>query len=109
MAVSKRPSVWIIQAQGDRVDYSQAENWGEVKPLLRGYVALNSPDLAGQVKQCMALIQEGDFLLLSGNKLLNGLIMHRVWEKHGVANILNWNGPLNRYESFKLVDTFGLI
>lgn len=82
MADSKRPTVWIIQSQGDKVDYSQAENWGGVSPLFRGYVELKSAELGSQVKQAVSQIREDDYLLLSGNKL-----RHR--RRHGNPPILN--------------------
>ena len=109
MADSKRPVVWIIQSQGDRCDYTQAENWGEVRPLFRSYVDLRAPELPSQIKQAVALVGRGDYLLLAGNKLLCGLVMHRVWERDGEAKLLNFNGPLGRYDAYTLADTFGLI
>lgn len=88
--------VWIVNFAGH--DYSDAERFGELDYITRGYISLGHLDrILYTVSESVAKTDESDWLLPSGLILLNALTA-AVWlKKHGTLNLLVWDQKTNCY------------
>lgn len=97
-------TVWIVNRSGH--DYSEAEKYGKLKPLTIDDVnPLQVDRLASHLARGIgSFASEGDFLLISGTPIINGLAIH-LWLRHfGSCKVLQWNAKARDYELTTLTD-----
>lgn len=108
MGASNTPVVWVVQSQGTKLDYSKAKMYGDLDVLFNGYIEQKGPNFESIFRVAVGKIGPDDYILLSGSKLLNGLVMHYVWEKYGICRVLQFDTWKQQYQDFNLVGSFGL-
>lgn len=98
--------VWIVNFAGH--DYSDAEKWGEIRPVTIGYVGQGSFDrLLYDVVNGLKDSQPDDWMLPSGLTILN-VIAAAVWLKmHGELRILVFDRKAEKsdYRELKLTSS----
>ena len=113
--MERQRKVWIVNSSGH--DFSAAETYGELIPLTVGKVNIfNVERLLNELKGDLGSHQKGDWVLLSGNTILNILTFSIVLAKHGEVNILIYDAIRKEYvprelnqNDFKSVNKEGLI
>lgn len=79
--------VWIVNSAGH--DFDAAKSYGEFIPLTVGRVNIfNVERLLSEFKGMLANHEKDDWILLSGNAVLNVLAVAIVLAKHGEVNLL---------------------
>lgn len=79
--------VWIVNSAGHNFD--AAKQYGELIPLTVGRVNIfNVERLLNEFKGKLASYEKGDWILLSGNVVLNVLAVAIVLAKHGEVRML---------------------
>lgn len=79
--------VWIVNSAGH--DFDAAKSYGEFIPLTVGRVNIfNVERLLNEFKGMLANHEKDDWILLSGNAVLNVLAVAIVLAKHGEVNML---------------------
>ena len=98
-----RPSVWVVNFAGH--NYTDAERWGELKYVTKGYVSLGHLDrLVYQVVESLEESRPTDWLIPSGLLILNVLASVFWYEKHGALRLLMWDRKNDSYMELN-VDT----
>lgn len=96
----KNPKVFVVQkTDAERSLDSAAKQYGDLVFLFEGFVDLRNPAWMETARERLQNFTEEDFLLLSGNKLLNALAtgILAVDPKIKVVNFLHWFGPYSQY------------
>jgi len=79
--------VWIVNSAGH--DFDAAKSYGELIPLTVGRVNIfNVERLLSEFKGMLANHEKDDWILLSGNAVLNVLAVAIVLAKHGEVKML---------------------
>lgn len=79
-------------------DYTEAEAYGQLCYITRGFVSFDSLDrLKFSIAQAVADTQPQDWLLLSGTNIVNVLAALLWYEKHHVVKILNFDKTERTY------------
>lgn len=87
MTNQREPFVYIVNFAGH--DFSDAQQWGEIKKVIDGYVRLDHPDrILYEVVEVLSLSEQKDWLLPSGLLLVNILAALAFYEKHGFVRLL---------------------
>jgi CTP:phosphocholine cytidylyltransferase-like protein len=96
-SIEELPNVWVVNNSGH--DFSPAYEYGEdVYYLTTGRVNIfKTNKLISEFKGKMANFKEDDWLLLSGNAILNVLAVTVALEKHGMVQTLLYNAITNNY------------
>lgn len=80
-------TVWIVNSSGHNFD--AAKDYGEFVPLTKGKVNIfNTERLIQEFKSKMANMNKDDWILLSGNVVLNVIAVAVAFAKHKEANLL---------------------
>ena len=89
--------VWIVNSSGH--DFEEAKNFSEeLIPLTYGIVNIFNVDrLSEEFKGKMSNYEEEDWLLLSGNAVLNVIASNIVMEKHGKVKLLIYDVIRKKY------------
>lgn len=100
MAGSK---VWVVQANTKSPSFHKAVCFGTLHYMIEGFIDMNphkmsSAQLCAIVKRKVRVcLEKEDYILLSGNKLLNALVLHYGIEKFGRVRVLVYDGSKNEY------------
>ena len=96
--------VWVVHTNRNDIDFRAAKEYGDLRSLFSGYIDLTNDKLGRLVYHAVNRMEDGDYVLLSGNKLLNALVVHQVFSKFGKAKILNYDSRQAKYQEFGLCD-----
>ena len=89
--------VWIANYAGH--PYDQAEKFGELTYITRGYVSLGNLDrLTYGVVERVLETEPDDYLLLSGLCIIGVLAALAMFTRHGRVQILHWDKKEEDYQ-----------
>lgn len=81
------PRVWVVNESGH--NFEAAEEYGELVPLTQGKVNIfNTERLYAEFQEKMRNLQPEDWILLSGNMVLNILATMVALKRQGEVRIL---------------------
>jgi len=100
--------VFIVNDSGH--DFSQAQEFGELKTLTKGSVAVFSTDRTTSfIKEELKRSSSDDYILLSGNSVLSIIAFNIMLDLHKKVNLLIYNFEIKKYiereftfDSFKI-------
>lgn len=79
-------------------DYEDAERYGEIKYITKGFVSFQGLDrLKFQIGQGIMDATADDWLVLSGTNIINVLAALLWFQKHGCCKILNYDKSSRTY------------
>lgn len=93
------PKVFVVQKIDAEKSIESASTHGDLTFIMEGFVDLRNPVWVDVVRERLEGFRDVDFLLLSGNKLLNAVSagILAMNPKVRVVNFLHWFGPYNTY------------
>ena len=98
-------NVWVVH-KGFH-DYTKAEKYGNLKYVTWGVINVFKMDrLIAQIKkQLDGKVQEGDYILISGYAVTNGLVMNYFLQRFPEkVKLLQWEGNRDRYKIITIKD-----
>lgn len=89
-------TIYIVNSAGH--NFSEAERFGQVEVLTEGKVNIFSTErIKGELEEGLRNVGKDDYLLLSGNVVLNVLAALIMKEKTGVINMLIYDAARKTY------------
>lgn len=89
-------TVWVANYSGH--PYDDAERFGEIKFLTRGYVPLGNLDrLLYEIVEIVSKTEENDWLLLSGLSIISCIAATAWMLRHSRVKLLHYDKKLDQY------------
>lgn len=96
--ISITPRKIFVANKASNLDYKEAENFGEIVPVTRGYIDFtNIQKLSHEINKSIYLATEDDYLLLSGHNLVCAMVVWLWIKKFGSVQVLHFDKKEERY------------
>lgn len=99
-----KPTVWIVQSPGPKFvadTVALASNWGPSRFVYEGFEDLSKTGLRDAMLNLWEF-KEGDYLLLTGNRMLCAMALLALSRRKHPVQILYWHGLDREYRLLTL-------
>lgn len=96
-------SVRVFVANYAGHDYAEAEPFGEIRYITKGFISFGNLDrVKYQIAESILNTTKDDWLLLSGVSIINVLSALLWYERHGIVKLLNYDKSGGKYREMIL-------